>query len=223
MKRTRYSRLLYIFAPLLCATLIGSGLFAQQGEPKKADEKVKTVRPTAEKYSKSEVSKDTFHGRSALSLPTATTAGDWQGSWVYVNRDVHLALWLDEKDGELSVKLRYLGAYLTPETFETDWSGTTNYMVQNKPAEFKFLITDWDAAKIDADWSWFLDLKGSSRTETAKIKMYRTGDGRRLVMHFTEYKRVIERAGQDIVYDYQQAWTFTKVSKRHARWDELPI
>ena len=213
MKSTRYSRLLYTFAALLCATLIGSGLLAQQGKPTKP----------SDEYSKKEVNNDAFHGRSALSLPVPTDAGDWHGTWVYVNRDVHFALWIDEKDDELIVKLRYLGAYLTPETFETDWSGTTTYTVQNKVAEFKFLITEWDAEKIDADWFWSLDLKGSSRTETSKIKLYRAGDGRRLVMHFTEFQRLIERAGQKVIHDNEQAWTFTKVSKRHARWEELPI
>lgn len=220
MKMNVHSRLLLVAIALICVTWVGSDLSAQQQGEKRSKAK---PQPIEEGYVKKEVRADAVHGRTALSLPTPTERGDWYGTWLYVNRDIHFALWIDEKEGQPIFKLRYLGAYLTPETFETDWTGTTTYKVQNNVAEFKFLITDFDDDQISADWSWSIDLKGSGRDETSKISIYRAGDGRRLVMHFTEFNRRIQRAGQTVIHDHDQAWTFVKVSKRLARWEELPI
>ena len=111
----------------------------------------------------------------------------------------------------------------TPETFETDWSGQANYTVQEKPASFSFVLDEIAEDRIKASWDWVLNMHGSGREEHGKLELYRAGDGRRLVMHFKDFDRVIERAGQRMIHDKPQAWTFTKISRRLARWEELPL
>ena len=193
------------------------------GLPYQAQDAPKVRPKKTETYIKTEVHNDTFHGRTALALPQATDRGNWTGTWIYINRDVRFALWMKEEGDKIVAKMQYLGAYLTPETFETDWSGQANYTVQEKPATFSFVLDDITDDRIEASWDWVLNMHGSGREEHGKLELYRAGDGRRLVMHFKDFDRVIERAGQRMIHDKPQAWTFTKISRRLARWEELPL
>jgi len=162
-------------------------------------------------------------GRMGLGLPEPTSKGNWEGTWVYISRDVHLALWIAEDRGKPIVKFRYEGALRGSETFETDWTGKARYFVENHPGTFEFTLNKTSPDLIEADWDWVLDMRGSSRTETGDIEMYRAGDGRRLVMYFKEFERIVESRGKRKVHNFPQAWTFRKLSRRLVLWEELPL
>ena len=162
-------------------------------------------------------------GRMGLGLPESTSKGVWDGTWMYVSRDVRLVLWMREDQGKPVVKFRYEGMMRASETFETDWTGKARYFVQDHPGTFEFTLKETGPDMIEADWDWILDMRGSLRSEKSDIEMYRAGDGRRLVMYFTNFQRIIESAGGRNVHESPQSWTFRKLSRRLARWEELPF
>ncbi len=162
-------------------------------------------------------------GRMGLGLPEPTSKGNWEGTWMYISRDVHLALWIAEDKGKPIVKFRYEGSLRGSESFETDWTGKARYFVENHPGTFEFTLKETGPDLIEADWDWVLDMRGSSRTETSDIEMYRAGDGRQLVMYFKDFERVVLSQGQRKVHNFPQAWTFRKMSRRLVLWEELPL
>ncbi len=74
---------------------------------------------------KEEVPLKTSLGRMGLGLPMPTSKGTWEGTWIYVSRDVRMALWMREKDGKPETKFRFESMLASTETFETDWTGAT--------------------------------------------------------------------------------------------------
>ena len=162
-------------------------------------------------------------GRTGLGLPEPTSKGTWDGTWLYVSRDVRLALWMAENQGKPIVKFRYEGTVRATESFETDWTGKARYFVQDHPGTFEFILKETGPDLIEAGWDWVLDMRGSSRTEKGDIEMYRAGDGRRLVMFFKNFERIIVSGGRQKVHDFPQAWTFRKMSRRLVLWEELPF
>ena len=172
---------------------------------------------------KEEVPIKSSFGRMGLGLPEPTDKGVWDGTWIYVSRDIRLAMWMREEQGKPVVKFRYEGTLRATESFETDWTGKASYFVQDHPGEFEFTLRETGADLIEANWDWMLDMRGSSRSEKGDIEMYRAGDGRRLVMFFRDFERIIETGGTRKVHDSPQAWTFRKLSRRLARWEELPF
>jgi hypothetical protein len=162
-------------------------------------------------------------GRLGLGLPEPTSQGKWDGTWIYISRDVRLALWMAQDEGKPIVKLRFEGTLRGTESFETDWMGKASYFVEDHPGKFAFELKETGPDLIVADWDWELDMRGSSRTEKADIEMYRAGDGRRLVMHFKDFERIVRSGGREKVQDFPQAWTFRKMSRRLVLWEELPF
>jgi len=198
----------------VCLILVSSAAF---GQGKKKDSKPPT---TSTSY---EVGAINSRGRMAISVPNPTDRGEWNGTWIYVNRDYNFALWLSEEDGKPIGKIRFRGNGNLVESFETDWQGVADYNVQGFPARFELRFEEAGPDAIKAVWDWDLDFQGSSRRETGDVEMFRAGDGRQLVMHFKEFKRVIESSSGDRVHQYPQAWTFRKLSRRLALWEELPF
>ncbi len=172
---------------------------------------------------KEEVPLKTSLGRMGLGLPAPTSKGSWEGTWIYVSRDVRMALWMRETDGKPETKFRFESMLASTETFETDWTGSTTYFVQDRPARFSFTMSEAGKDRIEGDWDWMLDMRGSSRSEKSDVEMYRAGDGRRLVMHFKNFLRTVESGGRRRIFDSPQAWTFRKLSRRQALWEELPF
>jgi len=162
-------------------------------------------------------------GRTAIGLPEATDRGTWDGTWIYVSRDVRMALWLTRDKGKTIAKIQFQGTISGDEAFETDWTGTANYSVQDLPGIFEFTLKNDDPDRLEADWYWSLDLRGSSRTENADIQMYRAGNGRRMVMYFKDFERIVKSGGNTRRFALPQAWTFRKLSRRLALWEELPL
>ena len=45
--------------------------------------------------------------RQLIQKDDPTTAGSFDGTWMYVNRDMHFALWLRTKNGAPEVKVKF--------------------------------------------------------------------------------------------------------------------
>jgi hypothetical protein len=150
-----------------------------------------------------------------------TTSGEFAGTWIYVNRDVHYALWIRTKDGKPQVKMQYQ-SLASPESFETDWAGQANYYMAGSPATFSLTLDRADADAIAGRWAWELTAGESARVENASITMERTGYGRTLAMNFKDYRRTTTSGSHGNVLKGPVTWTWIKVSKRELLWDELP-
>jgi hypothetical protein len=162
-------------------------------------------------------------GTSVVIVPQRTDQGNWDGTWVYANRDAKYALWLRTPvGGRPEVRLRYQ-ATSSPETFETGWDGKATYALSGQPVTFAFVLERADADVLAGTWNWNAQFGRSSRTETGTFEAFRAGDGRALVLRFKSYERVVKRKDNVRTTQALPIWTFRKVSKRHALWDELPF
>lgn len=153
-----------------------------------------------------------------------TGEGRFEGTWIYVNRDLQMALWLRESgNGAPEAKLRYRSLN-GPETFETDWTGHAEYYLSGQPATFAFALQDGDRDRARGTWNWNVEYPSSARIEDGAFTMYRGLDGRRLVLLFDRFERRVRR-GDDVktwAPDHH-AVTFVKASKRLVLWEELPF
>jgi hypothetical protein len=160
-------------------------------------------------------------GREGFDLPPRSDAGNWTGTWYYVARDAKWALWIRDHDGRPELKLRYLNTG-NVESFETDWSGRAEYRFRDKPGKFTLGLRESDDKTIHGLWSWELGHGELRRTETARVTLYRSGDGRALVMNFEDLERYAGGAAGSLL-TYPQVWTFRKASNNQRLWDELPF
>ena len=156
---------------------------------------------------------------SLRALPR-TDAGEWAGTWFYVSRIEKMVLWIRTENGRPEARIRYQSK-VSPEYFETDWSGEVDYHVAGRPSAFAFTLTEWDENTLRGTWDWAAPVPQMSRTETGRFIMYRGGNGRDLVIAFEEYLRVNNRGGRETRYDKPTSWSFRKVSKRLALWEEV--
>ena len=162
-------------------------------------------------------------GRTSISLPDRTNAGSWDGTYSYTNRDGSWALWIRTVDGLPQVKARFL-SLANAEGFETDWNGVSDYVTARASGRFDLGIAFRDAETISGRWEWTLRVGRSARTESGEYVIYRTGDGRRLVLRFRELIRSLRRGDEpETRHDITAAWTFRKVSRRELLWDEIPF
>lgn len=160
-------------------------------------------------------------GRPGFDLPGRTDAGEWAGTWYYVNRDSQIALWLRDTKKGPELRIRYMNTGRA-EGFQTDWNGQAEYHHHGKIGNFHLDITQRDAKTIKGKWTWTLGLNDKARSETARVTMYRAGDGRALVMNFDDLERFL--SGNAAAHmTYSQVWTFRKVSRNERRWEELPF
>ena len=150
-----------------------------------------------------------------------TKAGTFEGTWIYVNRDAHYALWIRTKDGKPQVRLQYQ-SLASPEAFETDWAGKASYYMAGKPAAFSLTLGNADADALAGKWDWELSTASAARHESADVTIQRTGYGRTLAMNFNGYQRTITSGPHGNVLKGPMTWTWVKVSKRELLWDELP-
>jgi hypothetical protein len=161
-----------------------------------------------------------------LRFPGRTDAGRWEGTWYYLNRSEKWGLWIREQEGVPELKLRHLNVDKA-ESFTTDWTTTMDYVHEGRIGEFRISFTERDENIIVGDWHWKLGKEGVDdlvRIETARITMYRTGDGRQIVLKFDDFERVYKKGDDNALrFDPPVAWTFHKASRREARWAELPF
>ncbi len=160
--------------------------------------------------------------RVLIKKPDSTTAGSFDGTWMYVNRDARFVLCSRMKDGVRQVKVQYQ-SLASPEAFETDWDGKAVYYMGGSQVNFELELGASTADELVGTWSWVLEFGPLGRRETADVVIYRTGFGRNLVMDFRNYAKTITRGDEDQTTRIPVAWTWIKISKRELLWDELPF
>lgn len=160
-------------------------------------------------------------GKAAVMMATPVTEGSFDGTWMYVNRDSHFAMWIKTEGGKARMRIQFQ-SITTPEAFETDWSGKSNYYLTGRPVTFEFKIGTSDAGKITGTWAWDMENDFTGRKETADIVLQRTGFGRTMVMAFNNYEKTLRKNGTARTFKLPVAWNWTKISKRELLWSELP-
>jgi hypothetical protein len=162
-------------------------------------------------------------GRSVVVVPDRTDQGSWDGTWVYANRDAKYALWLrTNAEGRPEARLKYQ-SISSPETFETGWDGKASYALAGMPVTFALTFERADAVVLVGSWNWDAEFGDSARTEVGTFEAFRSGDGRSMVLRFKSYARTVRRKDKVRTAEALPVWTFRKVSKREALWDELPF
>ncbi len=151
-----------------------------------------------------------------------TPDGTFDGTWMYVNRDMHFALWVRTKNGVPQVKVKYQ-SLASPEAFESDWDGKSIYYLAGNPVTFELKLGESTADQIVGKWSWVLTVGNSMRRETADIVMYRTLYGRSLLMDFVNYEKTITSNGKNKIMQAPVVWNWVKISHRELLWEELPF
>lgn len=149
-----------------------------------------------------------------------TDQGNWDGTWYYLSRNEKLVLWLRTTDGKTEARIRYQSK-VTPEYFETDWSGVAEYFTAGRPASFAFTLEEGDENTLRGTWEWDSPVPQMPRSESGRFIMYRGGRGRDLAIVFEEYLRILNRGGTKTQFNQPTAWSFRKVSKRIALWEEV--
>jgi len=158
----------------------------------------------------------------AIMKSDATNAGSFDGTWMYVNRDSHFAMWIRTKNGKRQVRVQYQ-SLASPEAFETDWDGKSVYYMAGKAITFDLTLLKTDAAQMTGTWSWIAQLDNAARKESADLVIYRTGYGHTLNMDFENYTMTLMRGGTERKVTTPTTWSWTQISKRELLWQELPF
>ncbi len=166
--------------------------------------------------------KGTGNERVVIQMADPTNAGSFDGTWMYVNRDMQFGMWIRTRNGVPQVKLQYQSLSST-EAFETDWDGKAAYYLAGAPVTFELKLGASTADRIVGSWSWLLKAGITGRTETADIVMYRTWEGRTFLMDFQNFERKLTRGDKERVFKTPVVWNWIKVSKRELLWDEFPF
>jgi hypothetical protein len=161
-------------------------------------------------------------GRASVRVPNPVTAGNWEGSWIYADRDRRMALFLRDQDGQIQARVQYQ-SLSTPEVFETDWSGEAAYYLSGSPVEFRFHVDSADENEILGNWFWNVEFSDSGRSERGTFRVYRIDYGRDLALVFRDWERVVRSFDRVSRWDNPPLWIFTKASRRIVTWDELPF
>ena len=160
--------------------------------------------------------------RPMIQKDDPTSAGSFDGTWMYVNRDTHFALWVRTKNGVPQVRLQFQ-SLASPEAFESDWDGKALYYMAGNPVTFELKLGESNLDRIVGKWSWVLTVGNSMRRETADIVIYRTVYGRTLMMDFENYEKTITSGGKNKIMKAPVVWNWVKISNREILWDELPF
>jgi hypothetical protein len=163
----------------------------------------------------------TIYGRTTVAAPERTDAGDWAGTWFYVNKRRKMALWMRIEEGTPEFKLR---VQEKGQNVTTDWEGQSSYDDGGRSGEFSTTVDQRDENTISGSWVWTLGKPEHGWKTTADFTMYRTGHGRQLVMRIEKWHREYwgSRSPADMDTKFQ-VWTFQKASRRQALWGELPF
>lgn len=165
---------------------------------------------------------DRDFGRTTHNIGERTTAGNWDGTWIYRNRDQKIAIWIRTVDGLPQAKLRMI-MNSTAETFETGWDGMVSYIFKKANSSFAMPLEPSDENQIRGSWNWMVDKGSSSREEVGTFELYRVDAGRNLVMEFDSFEKIYRRGDEERSRPSLRILTFDKVSRRMAQWDELPF
>lgn len=157
-----------------------------------------------------------------IHMADPTSAGTFDGTWMYVNRDVQFGMWIRTRNGVPQVKLQHQSLAST-EAFETDWDGKATYYLGGAPVTFELKLGPCTADQITGSWSWVVKGGNSGRSETANIVLYRTYDGRTLLMDYQDYEKRLTQGDRARVVKAPTVWNWIKISKRELLWDEFPF
>jgi hypothetical protein len=157
-----------------------------------------------------------------IQMADPTNAGSFDGTWMYVNRDMQFGLWIRTRNGVPQIKLQFQSLAST-EAFETDWDGKASYYLAGAPVNFELKLGASTADRLSGSWSWVLKAGPTGRSETANIVVYRTWDGRTLLMDFQNFEKKITQGDKERVFKTPVVWNWIKISKRELLWDEFPF
>ena len=160
------------------------------------------------------------YGRVEVGNEPATKQGTWDGTWIHVNRDARIVLYVRTTSGKPEVRLQYQST-IAPEAFETDWDGNATYYLSGQTARFSLALDGRTPDEMSGTWDWSVDFADSGRTELGKFHLYRVDTGRRAVMRFDSWERQIRRGSTLQRFPATPSLGFTKVSKRLLLWDEI--
>ena len=146
--------------------------------------------------------------------------GSFHGTWTYVHRDGRTAMWIDTSGDKTRIKVQYQGISI-PEGFVSDWDGNATYIFAGEPGTFEMKVTEASDNRIHGTWFWDVQFETVGRSERGVFTLYRVGDGRQLVVDFSEFQKVLRKGDKVSRYDGAPAWGFKKVSKRIVLWDEV--
>jgi hypothetical protein len=168
-------------------------------------------------------SRSQYVGRTAVTAPDRTDAGEWDGTWFYVTRARKMALWIRTEDGKPRMKLRLLGQSGGLESFTTDWDSQAEYQAADRRGAFTLKFDQRDENTITGSWTWNVQTKDAARDETADFTIYRAGWGRQLIWKIENLRQ--EFSGNATARGDAQhvVWLFRKASRREALWSELPF
>lgn len=159
------------------------------------------------------------HGQPGQAV--RTDEGCWEGTWLYLSRDLKMILWIrEDEEGVPEVKLR-LRTSTTKELIETDWNGKAEYHHQGMPGTFEIRKTRGDRNTIDGEWIWLVEGEDYRRGQEGTFQIYRGTDGRQAVVSFDRFVRFIESGDDKKRHESSNAWGFRKVSRRLVRWEEI--
>ena len=160
--------------------------------------------------------------RQLIQKDEPTDAGSFDGSWMYVNRDMRFGMWIRTKNGTPQVRLQFQ-SLASPEAFESDWDGKALYYLAGNPVIFELKLGECTANRIVGKWEWVLSTGTAMRKETADIVIYRTVYGRSVVMDFQNYEKTISDNVKNKVMRAPVVWNWIKISNRELLWDEFPF
>jgi hypothetical protein len=129
-------------------------------------------------------------------------------------------MWIDTSGDRIRLKVQYQGISI-PEGFVTDWDGNATYIFAGEPGTFEMKITEANENRIRGTWFWDVQFETLGRSERGVFTLYRVGDGRRLVLDFSEFEKVLRRDDKVSRFNGPVAWGFKKISKRIVKWDEV--
>jgi hypothetical protein len=160
--------------------------------------------------------------RQLVQRDDPTTAGSFDGTWMYINRDMRFGLWIRTEDGIPKVKMQYQ-SLANPEAFETDWDAKALYYMAGSPVTFEVKLGESTRDRIVGKWLWDLTVGSTTRRETADLVVYRTRYGRTLVMDFQNYEKTLSEGTKNKVMRAPVVWNWTKISNRELLWEEFPF
>ena len=161
--------------------------------------------------------------RESFAVPQPTGDGDWYGTWYHESRERQMAIWIRPGTPDPEIRIRYfrLGG---GEQFTTEWNAKVDYQSKDgAPGHFALGLTSASADRMTATWTWSLEYTDSARLDNGDLSIYRSGDGRMLVLLFDNFERKIRRGPYWESGGTSHALTFHKASKRVVAWDELPF
>lgn len=169
-------------------------------------------------------------GKTSIRVPTATSVGEFTGTWARVEPGQRHALWIRQQNGEWQARLYWRVA----EGFsvDTEWKQRTEFDYRGFPGSIELRVDNQrstDDRLLVAYKRTQSGEKGSLLVEQGELNLFRSSyNGRALVWQIDPLQRrlTVEQAmtpeeEDSGIVETQQVWTFMKHSIRMLLLDEL--